>query len=95
MNAMLEANMVVARIQGPALFAHARVACADEFVMRLHGSDDTGGIYLTAAAGWAFGVEVNVHSNPECNFSPTSGRGTNAATVGIGAYIIKYIVRIG
>jgi hypothetical protein len=43
---MLEASMVVARIQGAAFFAHARAPCAGEFVTGLHGSDDTGGIYL-------------------------------------------------
>jgi hypothetical protein len=58
MNAMLEASMVVARIQGAALFAHASPARASESVTRLHGSDDTVGIYLPAALGWAFGIEA-------------------------------------
>jgi hypothetical protein len=57
MNAMLEASMVVARIQGAALAAHARAAGA-ESVMRLHGSDETVDIYLPAALGWAFGIEA-------------------------------------
>jgi hypothetical protein len=60
--------MVVARIQGAALFAHACAARAAESVTRLHGSDDTVGIYLPAALGWTFGVEGHESSddNPEC-----------------------------
>ena len=50
--------MVVARIQGAALFAHAGPARAAESVTRLHGSDDTVDIYLPAALGWAFGIEA-------------------------------------
>ena len=54
--------MVVARIQGAALFAHARAARAAGSVTRLHGSDDTVDIYLTTALGWAFGVEAMITS---------------------------------
>jgi hypothetical protein len=61
MNAMLEASMVVARIQGAVLFAHTRAARAAESVTGLHGSDDTVDIYLPAALGWAFGVEAMNH----------------------------------
>src|SRR5580693_4407398 len=46
MNAMLEASMVVARIQGAALFAHGRAARAAGSVSWPHGSDDTVDIYL-------------------------------------------------
>jgi hypothetical protein len=53
--------MVVARIQGAALFAHARAVRAAGSVTRLHGSDDTVDIYLPTALGWAFGVEAMNH----------------------------------
>jgi hypothetical protein len=58
MNAMLEASMVVARIQGAAFFAHAGPARAAESVTRSHGSDDTVDIYLPAVLGRAFGIEA-------------------------------------
>jgi hypothetical protein len=50
--------MVVARIQGAAVFAHGCATRAAGSPTPLHGSDDTVDIYVPAALAWAFGVEA-------------------------------------